>query len=395
MIIKPKVRGFVCVTSHPTGCAAHVKEQIDFVKSQAQITDGPKNVLVIGASTGYGLASRISTSFACGANTLGVFFERESSKGRTATAGWYNSIAFEKEAKAAGLFAKSLNGDAFSNEIKEQAIDIIKSDMGGKIDLVIYSLASPRRTDPNTGKIYKSVLAPVGNAYSNKYLDTDKKTIQNATIEAATDEDIANTIKVMGGEDWELWINALLDQGLLSEGCQTVAYDYIGPKVTWPIYRDGSIGRAKLDLRRAKNALNEKLAAISGIAHVSVNKAVVTQASSAIPGVNLYITALFKVMKKKGGHEGCIEQIYRLLKDRLYNGGKTPLDSLGLIRMDDLEMLPKIQDPITENWPLIETDAIDTYCDFTGYQKEFLKLFGFGIDGIDYDQDVEIELGFE
>lgn len=395
MIIKPKVRGFVCVTSHPTGCAAHVQEQIDYVKSQGKIADGPKNVLIIGSSTGYGLASRISAAFGCGSNTLGIFFERESMKGRTATAGWYNSIAFEKQAKAAGLFAKSLNGDAFSNEIKEQALEIIKNDMGGKIDLVIYSLASPRRTDPNTGEIYKSALAPIGRDYSNKYLDTDKKTIQNATLSAATDEDINNTVKVMGGEDWEIWINALLDQDLLADGCQTVAYDYIGPQVTWPIYRDGTIGQAKLDLRRAKAALNAKLEKINGIAHVSVNKAVVTQASSAIPGVNLYVTVLFKVMKEQGGHEGCVEQIYRLLKDRLYNGGETPLDDLGLIRMDDLEMLSKIQDSITATWPKIETDTIDTHCDFDGYQKEFLKLFGFGVAGVDYEEDVEVEIGFE
>ncbi len=395
MIITPKVRGFICVTAHPTGCAAHVKEQIRYVKSQPAIADGPKNVLVIGASTGYGLASRIAAAFGCGANTLGVFFERPSEKGRTATAGWYNSIAFEQEAKAAGLFAQSINGDAFSNEVKQQAIDIIKSGMSGKIDLVIYSLASPRRTDPATGEVYKSVLAPIGAAYSNKYLDTDKKTIQDATIEPATDEDIRNTVKVMGGEDWELWINALLEADLLAPGCKTVAYDYIGPKVTWPIYKDGTIGQAKLDLRRAKDALNGKLAALGGVAHVSVNKAVVTQASSAIPGVNLYITILFKIMKEKGGHEGCVEQIYRLLSDRLYADGSTPLDQLGLIRMDDWEMLPKIQDAVTAVWPAVNTETIDDYCDFAGYQAEFLRLFGFGLEGVDYEKDVEIELDFD
>ncbi|MCH6258236.1 trans-2-enoyl-CoA reductase family protein [Puniceicoccaceae bacterium K14] len=394
MIIKPKVRGFVCVTAHPTGCAAHVKEWIDYTKNQPKIEAGPKNVLIIGASTGYGLASRISAAFSSGANTLGVFFERASERGRTATAGWYNSVAFEKEAKAAGLYASSINGDAFSNEVKEQAIERIKADMG-KIDLVVYSLASPRRTDPATGITHKSALKPIGNAYTNKYLDTDKKTIQDATLEAAAEEDILNTVKVMGGEDWELWIQALVDADLLAEGCKTVAYDYIGPKVTWPIYKDGTIGQGKLDLRRACKANNERLSAINGTSFVSVNKAVVTQASSAIPGVNLYITVLFKIMKELGGHEGCIEQICRLMTDRLYNNGETPVDEQGLIRMDDWEMEPKIQDLVSEIWPKIITDTIDEYCDFPGYQEDFLKLFGFGFDSVDYNAEVEPEVVFD
>lgn len=391
MIITPKVRGFVCVTAHPTGCAAHVQEQIDRVKSQPAIAGGPTNVLVIGASTGYGLASRIAAAFGCGANTVGVFFERPAEKGRTATAGWYNTIAFEQQAKAAGLKAKSINGDAFSDEIKVETIAAIKSHLGGKVDLVVYSLASPRRTDPKTGEVYKSVLKPIGRDYSNKYLDTDKKTVQDASVEAATDEDIRNTVKVMGGEDWELWIDALLAADALAEGCQTVAYDYVGPQVTWPIYKEGTIGRAKLDLRRAKDAINAKLRAVGGKAHVSVNKAVVTQASSAIPGVNLYITILFKIMKEKGGHEGCIEQIRRLYADRLYAPGGAPTDSNGLIRMDDLEMRAEIQDAVTEVWPKVQTETIDRYCDFAGYQAEFLKLFGFGLPGVDYEADVAIE----
>lgn len=394
MIIQPKVRGFVCVTAHPTGCAAHVQEWIDYTKSQPKIENGPKNVLIIGASTGYGLASRITAAFSSGANTLGVFFERPSERGRTATAGWYNSVAFEKQAKAAGLYANSINGDAFSNEIKEQTIERIKADMG-KIDLVVYSLASPRRTDPTTGITHKSVLKPIGEAYSNKYLDTDKKTIQDATVEPATDEDILNTVKVMGGEDWELWTQALLEADLLAEGCKTVAYDYIGPQVTWPIYRDGSIGQAKLDLRRACKANNERLAGINGSSFVSVNKAVVTQASSAIPGVNLYITVLFKIMKELGGHEGCIEQIYRLLDNRLYNGGETPVDDKGLIRLDDWEMEPKIQNLVADIWPKIVTDTIDEFCDFDGYQEDFLKLFGFGFSSVDYDAEVEPEVDFD
>lgn len=395
MIIRPKVRGFVCVTAHPTGCAANVQEQIDYVKSQPSIENGPKNVLIVGASTGYGLASRIAAAFGCNSNTLGVYFERASERGRTATPGWYNSVAMEKEAKAAGLYASSINGDAFSNEIKEQAIERIKADMG-KIDLIVYSLASPRRTDPETGETYRSALKPIGADYSNKYLDTDKKSIQEATVEAATDEDIQNTIKVMGGEDWELWIQALKNADLLSEGFKTVAYDYIGPKVTWPIYKDGTIGQAKIDLRRAKAAINESVSALGGEAHVSVNKAVVTQASSAIPGVNLYITILFKIMKDLGGHEGCIEQMQRLFSDRLYNSdGKIPLDELDLIRMDDWEMEDKIQDAVTKVWPLVSTENLEELTDFEGYQTEFLRLFGFGINGVDYEAEVEPVVEFE
>ncbi|MBK1878907.1 enoyl-ACP reductase FabV [Pelagicoccus mobilis] len=395
MIVKPRIKGFICITAHPTGCAANVKEQIDYVKSQPSIDDGPKNVLVVGASQGYGLASRISAAFGSGANTLGVFFERPSERGRCASSGWYNSVAFEKEAKAAGLYAKSLNGDAFSDELKAQAIERIKEDMDGKIDLLVYSIGAPRRTDPKTGEVYKSAIKPIGSAFSNKYLDTDKKTIQVATLEPGTEEEIQGTVKVMGGEDWELWIDALTEAGVLAEGFKTVAYDYIGPQFTWPIYKDGALGQAKLDVRRAKAAINEKIASVSGKAFVSVNKALVTQSSSAIPGVNLYITALYKVMKEKGNHEGCIEQMYRLFSDRLYNGGEVPVDALDLIRLDDWEMLPEIQDEISEAWPKIETDTIDQYTDFEGYQEEFLKLFGFGVDGVDYEADVEVAIDFE
>ena len=394
MIIRPKVRGFVCVTAHPTGCAVNVQEQLDYVNTQATIEGGPKNVLILGASTGYGLSSRIAAAFGCGANTLGVFFERPSERGRTASPGWYNSVAFEKQAKAAGLYASSINGDAFSNDIKVQAIDRIKADMG-KIDLVIYSLAAPRRADPATGEVYRSTLKPIGSNYSNKYLDTDKKTIQMAELEAATDEDIHNTVKVMGGEDWELWIQALKNADLLADGCKTVAYDYIGPKITWPIYKEGTIGRAKLDLRRAKKAINQTLNSIDGAAHIAVNKAVVTQASSAIPGVNLYITILFKIMKERGGHEGCTEQMSRLFRDRLYNGGEVPVDELGLIRMDDWEMGEAIQSAVGDIWPKIETDTVDEMTDFVGYQQEFLRLFGFGVDGVDYEAEVEPEVEFE
>lgn len=395
MIVTPKIKGFICITAHPTGCAANVQEQIDYVKSQPAVENGPKNVLVIGASQGYGLASRISAAFGSGANTLGVFFERPSERGRCASAGWYNSIAFEKQAKAAGLYAKSLNGDAFSDELKAQAIERIKEDMGGKIDLIVYSIGAPRRTDPKTGQVYKSAIKPIGKAFSNKYLDTDKKTIGVATLEPGTEEEIQGTVNVMGGQDWELWIDALSDAGVLADGIKCVAYDYIGPQFTWPIYKDGALGQAKLDVRRAKAAINEKLAPIGGKAFVSVNKALVTQSSSAIPGVNLYITALYKVMKEKGNHEGCIEQMYRLFSDRLYNGSEVPVDELDLIRLDDWEMTPEIQDVIAEAWPKIETETIDQYTDFGGYQDEFLKLFGFGVANVDYDEDVEIELTFE
>ncbi len=396
MIIRPKVKGFICITAHPEGCAANVKEQIDYVKSQPSVENGPKNVLVVGASQGYGLSSRVSAAFGAGANTLGVFFERPSDRGRCASAGWYNSIAFEKAAKAEGLYASSLNGDAFSNELKAQAIERIKEGMDGKIDLLVYSIGAPRRTDPKTGITHKSAIKPIGKSFSNKYLDTDKKTIQTATLEAGTEEEIQGTVKVMGGEDWELWIEALSEAGVLADNFKTVAYDYIGPTFTWPIYKDGALGQAKLDVRRAKAAINEKLAPINGTAFVSVNKALVTQSSSAIPGVNLYITALYKVMKEKGNHEGCIEQMYRLFADRLYNKSKTvSLDELDLIRLDDWEMKADIQDTILEVWPKIETSTIDQYTDFEGYQKDFLKLFGFGVEGVDYDADLDPDVKFD
>jgi len=393
MIIKPKVRGFVCVTAHPTGCAANVQEQIARAKAKPPIENGPRNALVLGGSTGYGLASRIVSAFGCGAGTLGVFFERPSERGRAATPGWYNSVAFERAAHAEGLHASSLNGDAFSKEMKEQAVARIAESMG-KIDLVVYSLAAPRRTDPETGEVYKSVLKPIGAPYTNKYLDTDKKTIQDATIEPATDEDIRHTVKVMGGEDWELWMQALLDAGLLAEGCRTVAYDYLGPRVTWPIYKEGTIGRAKLDLRRAREAIDAKLASLGGRAVVSVNKAVVTQASSAIPGVNLYIAILFKLMKEKGSHEDCLDQIHRLFRDRLYAPGGPALDEPGVARMDDLEMRPDIQRAVEEVWPEVATENIDRLADFAGYQEAFLRLFGFGVEGVDYDEDVDPEVPF-
>ena len=388
MIVKPKTRGFICITSHPDGCAAHVQEQIDYVTSKGPVEGGPKNVLVIGSSTGYGLASRIVPAFSSGANTLGLFFEKPGTEKRTGTAGWYNSAAFEKAATEAGLYAKSLNGDAFSHEAKTKAIEVIKSDMG-KIDLVVYSLASPVRKDPDSEDVYRSVLKTTGGEYTNKNLNTDKALIEEVTIGAATQEEIDNTIKVMGGEDWELWVNALDEAGVLAEGVKSVSYSYIGPELTWPIYTEGTIGMAKKDLEVVRERLNDKLAEkYNGSAFVSVNKALVTQASSAIPVVPLYISILYKEMKAQGLHEGCIEQIQRLFADRLY-GEDLQLDDNKRIRIDDWEMREDIQTAVAKSWDTISNENLADLADFEGYQKEFLKLFGFGLDGVDYDADTD------
>ncbi|MBI2510567.1 MAG: trans-2-enoyl-CoA reductase family protein [Opitutae bacterium] len=389
MIIKPKVRGFVCVTAHPTGCAAHIQEQIDYVKSKGPIQNGPRNVLVIGASTGYGLGSRIAAAFGSGAKTLGVFFERPSEDGRPATPGWYNTIAFTNAARAAGLYAANLNGDAFSDDIKKQALEIIARDMG-PIDLVVYSLASPRRTHPRTGVVHKSTLQPIGAPYTNKTVDTDKGIVSDVTIQPADEAGIADTIAVMGGEDWEMWMQALGDAQLLAPGATAMAYSYIGPSHTWPVYRDGTIGRAKLDLERAARAIDAKLKAHgNGRAFISVNKALVTQASSAIPVVPLYISILYKVMKEMGLHEGCVEQMQRLFATQLYNGNQPTFDSDGRVRVDDWEMRPDVQAKVAAIWPQVTTENLPQLTDIAGYRTEFLKLFGFGLPGIDYDADVE------
>ena len=394
MIIKPKVRGFVCVTAHPTGCAAHIQQQIDHVKSKGPIKQGPKNVLVIGASTGYGLASRVTASFGSGAATLGVFYERPSEEGRPATPGWYNSIAFTRAARAAGYYAENINGDAFSEAIKQQTLAMIARDMG-PIDLVVYSLASPRRTHPKTGAVHKSVLKPLGAPYTNKTVDTDKAIVSEVTIDSATEMEATDTVAVMGGEDWEMWIQALADAKLLAPGATAVAYSYIGPVHTWPVYKDGTIGAAKVDLERAAMAINAKLAAHgNGRAFISVNKALVTQASSAIPVVPLYIAFLYKVMKAKGTHEGCIEQMQRLFATQLYNGSKLQFDGAGRVRVDDWEMRPEIQDAISAIWPQVTTENLATLTDIAGYQTEFLKLFGFGLPGVNYDAEVEPHIAF-
>ena len=387
MVIKPKIRGFICTTAHPDGCAAHVQSQIDYVRSQPPLEGGPQNVLVLGSSTGYGLASRIVPAFGGGAATLGVFFEKPGQENRSGSAGWYNSTAFEAAATEAGLYARSLNGDAFSDELKEQAINKIRGEMG-QIDLVVYSLASPRRTDPKTGESYRSCLKPIGQSYTNKNINTDKKEINEITIDPASEDEIDQTVKVMGGEDWELWMDALSAAGVLADNCTTVAYSYIGPELTWPIYKDGTIGRAKIDLEEACARIGSKLGEKGGRAFVSVNKAVVTQASSAIPVVPLYISLLFKVMKEAGNHEDCIEQVQRLFAQRLY-GGSLDLDESKRIRIDDWEMQPEIQAAVAAAWEKVSTENLDELGDFGGYQENFLRLFGFGLDGVDYEAETD------
>lgn len=388
MIIKPKVRGFVCVTAHPDGCAAHIQEWINYVKAQAPINDGPKKVLVIGSSTGYGLASRITAAFGSGASTLGVFFDRPSEEGRPATPGWYNTIAFTKAAREAGLYAKNIMGDAFSDDIKRQVLETIKADLG-QVDLVVYSLASPRRTHPKTGATHRSCLKPVGAPYTNKTVDTDKGIVSEITIDPASPEEVADTVAVMGGEDWEMWMDALAAAGLLAPGAQSVAYSYIGPEVTWAIYKNGTIGMAKNDLERAAKAIDAKLKATGGRAFISVNKALVTQASSAIPVVPLYISILYKIMKEAGTHEGCIEQMHRLFATQMYNGRTPQFDEAGRARVDDWEMRPEIQAAVSKIWPGVTTENLATETDIAGYRSEFLKLFGFGVDGVDYEADTE------
>lgn len=386
MVIKPRIRGFVCLTAHPVGCEEHVHQQIKYVTEKGKIENGPKNVLVLGASTGYGLASRITAAFGCGAATLGVFFEKEPNEKKTATAGWYNSVAFEKLAKEAGLKSRSINGDAFSNEIKQQVVEAAKKEFS-PFDLIVYSVAAPRRTHPKTGEVASSVLKPIGQSYDGKTLNTDKVEIKPVHLEPATEKEIADTVNVMGGEDWEMWINLLKKEGLLADNCKTVTYTYIGTKLTWPIYWEGTIGQAKIDLDKTSARLNKILEGKEGNSYVAVMKALVTQASSAIPVVPLYISILYKVMKQKGTHEGCIEQIDRMFRDRLYVD-PVSRDAEGRLRLDDYEMAEDVQSEINKIWPNISTENIYELSDFIGYQSEFLKLFGFGFDNVDYNADV-------
>jgi enoyl-[acyl-carrier protein] reductase/trans-2-enoyl-CoA reductase (NAD+) len=384
------MRGFICLTAHPEGCEKNVVDQINYVKSKGPI-EGPKNVLVIGASTGFGLASRITAAFGSNAATIGVFFEKPPLEGKTATPGWYNSAAFQKHAEAAGLYAKSINGDAFSDEIKERTINIIKKDLG-KIDLVIYSLASPVRQHPVTGVLHRSVLKPIENTYTNKTVDFHTGIVSTISIEPCTEEDIVNTVAVMGGEDWEMWIDAMKAADVLAPNALTLAYSYIGPSLTEAVYRKGTIGRAKDHLEATAFKIADKLKTTGGNAYVSVNKALVTQASSAIPVIPLYISLLYKVMKKDGNHEGCIEQIQRLFQDRLYTSKEIPVDEKGRIRIDDWEMLESVQSQVSELWPEATTESLPIIGDLGGYKSEFLSLFGFGLEGIDYSLDTNENL---
>lgn len=379
------MRGFICLTSHPKGCEQNVKNQIEYVKSKGHI-NGAKKVLVIGSSTGFGLASRITSAFGSDAATIGVFFEKPPMEGKTASPGWYNSAAFENEAHKAGLYAKSINGDAFSNEVKQQVIDLIKSDLG-QIDLVIYSLASPVRVHPVTGVTHRSVLKPIGNTFSNKTVDFHSGNVSEVSIEPCSGDDIENTVAVMGGEDWAMWINALKNENLLSQGATTVAYSYIGPSLTEAVYRKGTIGRAKDHLEATAFEITSSLEGLNGKAYVSVNKALVTQASSAIPVIPLYISLLYKTMKEAGLHEGCIEQIQRLYQQRLYTGSAVPTDEKGRIRIDDLEMREDIQNKVSDLWSQATTDNLSKIGDLEGYRKDFYNLFGFDFSGVDYNED--------
>jgi enoyl-[acyl-carrier protein] reductase/trans-2-enoyl-CoA reductase (NAD+) len=391
MIIEPKIRGFLCTTAHPVGCEAQVQEQIDYVRGKGPIPKGPKKALIIGSSTGYGLSSRIAAAFGSGAATLGLAYERPAEKGRTASPGWYQTKAFERAAAKAGLYAKSLNGDAFTDALKTEALDILAKDLG-QVDLVVYSLAAPRRTHPKTGTVFKSTLKPIGKGYTNKTLDFNTGVVSNVSLDPATPEDIEGTIAVMGGEDWEMWMDALRDRKLLAPGAISMAYSYIGPAVTQPVYRNGTIGTAKDDLEKTARRLDARLKAAGGRAFVSVNKALVTQASSAIPFMPLYISLLYKVMKSKGINESTLEQMDRLFRSKLYSGAAVPVDDENRIRMDDWELRDDVQREVDWLWQLVNTDNAPTHADIEGYRNDFLRLFGFEIKGVDYTKDVPDDL---
>lgn len=386
MIVQPKVKGFMCTTAHPEGCRAAVEQQIAYVKAQPK-TQGPAKVLVIGASMGYGLASRITATYSCGADTIGVVFDKPAKGKRTASAGWYNTAAFEECATKDGYYAKTLNGDAFSAEIKERTIDLIKKDWG-KVDLVIYSVAAPRRTAPD-GETYRSVLKTTNKEYTNKTIDLITGEVSEVTIPPATEEEILHTVKVMGGEDWRDWMHAMKDAGVLADDAVTVAYSYIGPEVTHPIYYEGSIGRAKAHLYESAHTITKEIEGLR--AYVSVNKAVVTQSSAAIPIVPLYLSILYKVMKEQGLQEGCIEQIYRMFHDKLYVA-QPVTDSEGRIRVDDYEMKEEVQKAVMDVWDSVSAETLGDIADIDGYWKDFYEIFGFGIDGVDYEKDVDIEI---
>ncbi|WP_318476806.1 enoyl-ACP reductase FabV [Photobacterium leiognathi] len=396
MIIKPKTRGFICTTTHPVGCEENVKEQIAYTKAQGPIANAPKRVLVVGSSSGYGLSSRIAAAFGGGAATIGVFFEKPGTEKKPGTAGWYNSAAFDKFAKEEGLYSKSLNGDAFSNEAKQKTIDLIKEDLG-QVDMVIYSLASPVRKLPETGEVVRSCLKPMGETYTATAVDTNKDVLIEASIEPATEQEVADTVTVMGGQDWELWIDALSDAGVLADGCKTVAYSYIGTEITWPIYWHGALGQAKMDLDRAAKELNEELAKTGGSANVAVLKSVVTQASAAIPVMPLYIAMVFKKMREEGVHEGCMQQILRMFNERLFkaDGTAAEVDGENRLRLDDWELREDIQQHCRDLWPNVTNENLFDVADYQQYKDEFLKLFGFGIESVDYDADVNPEVNFD
>lgn len=397
LIIHPKVRGFICTTTHPTGCERNVLEQIEATRAQGVRTDGPKKVLVIGASSGYGLAARVTAAFGFKADTLGVFFEKPGTETKAGTAGWYNSAAFDKFAKADGLYSKSINGDAFSDEARAKVIELIKSEMGGQVDLVIYSLASPVRKLPGSGEVKRSVLKPIGQTYTSTAIDTNKDTIVQASIEPATEQEIEDTVTVMGGQDWQLWIDALNTAGVLAQGARTVAFSYIGTEITWPIYWHGALGKAKADLDATAQRLNSQLQAVGGGAAVAVLKSVVTQASAAIPVMPLYISMVYKVMKEQKLHEGTIDQLNRLFRDRLYreDGVAGEQDGEGRLRLDDWELRDDVQQACKALWPTVTSDNLFELTDYAGYKHEFLKLFGFERTDVDYDADVATDVTFD
>ncbi|CAG8866947.1 Enoyl-[acyl-carrier-protein] reductase [NADH] [Pseudomonas fluorescens] len=393
-IIHPKVRGFICTTTHPKGCELNVRDQIEATRKLGVREDGPKKVLVIGASSGYGLAARITAAFGFKADTLGVFFEKPGTETKPGTAGWYNAAAFDKFAKAEGLYSKSINGDAFSDEARAKVIELIKNEMGGQVDLVIYSLASPVRKLPQTGELVRSALKPIGQPYKSTAIDTNKDTIIEASIEPASEQEIADTVTVMGGQDWQLWIDALSDAGVLADKARTVAFSYIGTEITWPIYWHGALGKAKQDLDETAKRLDQK---VGGGANVAVLKSVVTQASSAIPVMPLYLSMVFKIMKEKAVHEGTGDQLNRLFRDRLFreDGAPAEVDEQGRLRLDDWELRDDVQDACKALWPQVTTENLFELTDYKGYKREFLNLFGFERSDVNYDEDVATDVRFD
>ena len=391
MIIKQKVMRNVSLTAHPTGCVRYVEDQFAWLDAKKGSDHGdrfPKRVLVIGGSTGYGLASRMVAAVMGNAATINVSFEREPAEKKVATPGWYNTMAFEREARNRRLYAESLFGDAFSKEMKQAVADLVEKDLG-QVDLVVYSLASPMRIDPETGETYKSVLKPIGKTYTALSVDVQSGIIEKAVIEPAEENQIAETVKVMGGEDWQLWIDFLASRGLLAEGIKTVAYSYIGPEITFPVYREGTIGKAKEHLEHTAKVLTGRLKDLQGSAYVAVNKALVTRASAVIPVVPLYIALLYQVMKEMGLHEECTQQMFRLFTDRLYKDNDVPVDEEGRIRLDDWEMREDVQSEVDRRWKLQTEGESLVKGDLEGFRQSYDQIHGFGFDSVDYEADVD------